>query len=115
MEIEGQTTELTDEQLTKMAIDPFADTEIRHFLVHRLEGDPAEVVRTQASANKPGLEQYRCLAQLCDPTAGGRNWLDSKHLYHPTQASSIQGLPAHIAEWKNLEMRVKSRSGEVVP
>ena len=84
-------------------------------LVHRLEGDPAEVVRTQASAKRPGIEQYRCLAQLCDPAAGGRNWVDSKHLYHPQPAKSLQDLPAHIAEWESLEMRVHARTGEAVP
>ena len=87
--------------------------ELRRFLLHRLEGDPAEVVRS--ASKKPGVEQYRCLAQLCDPTASGRNWVDSRSLYHPSPASSVQALPAKIAEWETLETRCKERSGESVP
>ena len=86
---------------------------MRRFLVHRLTGDPAEIVRTAAA--KPAAEQYRCLAQLCDPAAGGRNWSDAKALYHPTSAPNLQSVPARIAEWKSLETRCQARSGEKVP
>ena len=107
------TTELTPEFIESRGITAVGDAAIRRFLVHRLDGDPAEVVRN--SANKPGIEQYRCLAQLCDPAAGGRLWSDAQRLYYPTPASSVQAIPAKIAEWKNLELRCKARSGESVP
>ena len=113
--IESKTTELTPEFLESMAITPHTDAEIRRFLIHKLEGDPAEVIRTKASEGKGGLEQYRCLAQLCDPAAAGRNLSDSKLLYHPSPASSVQTLLARIAEWKLLELRCKARSGEIIP
>ena len=71
--IENMTEELTQEFIESLGISPKTDAEIKRFLVHQLDGDPAEIVRTQASQGKSGLEQYRCLAQLCDPTAGGRN------------------------------------------
>ena len=96
--IETQTQPLSPEFIEGLEITPQADAEIRRLLVHKLEGDPAEVIRTQASQGKSGLEQYRCLAQLCDPAAGGRNLLDAKHLFHPPPASSLQTLPARIAE-----------------
>ena len=111
--VEAMTQEVPNEYLQQHGIPATAETELRRFLVHRLEGDPAEVVRSMAKKN--GLEQYRCLAQLCDPSAGGRNWADSQQLYHPSPASSLQGLPSRIAEWEILESRCRSRSGEEVP
>ena len=63
--IEAMTQEIPNEYLQQHGIPITAETELRRFLVHRLEGDPAEVVRSMAKKN--GLEQYRCLAQLCDP------------------------------------------------
>ena len=113
--IESQTKELSPEFIESLNISPQVDSEIRRFLVHRLEGDPAEVIREKASQKKSGLEQYRCLSQLCDPAAAARNMSDSKHLFHPPPASSVQTLLARIAEWKNLEIRCKARSGEVIP
>ena len=94
--VEGMTTELTPEAISAMNISDRADAAIKRFLVHRLDGDPAEVVRN--SANKAGIEQYRCLAQLCDPSVEGRNWADAQHLYSPTPAGSVQAIPAKLAE-----------------
>ena len=45
---------------------------------------------------------------------GGRIWNDAQQLYHPTPASSLSALPAKLAEWKNLEVRCKARSGETL-
>ena len=72
--IESMTTELTPDYIASQGVSEATDLELRRFLVHRLEGDPAEMVRTAKS--KPGLEQYRILAQFCDPTAGGGAELD---------------------------------------
>ena len=83
--VESMTAELTPEFIESLGITAAGDAAIRRFLVHRLDGDPAEVVRN--SASKPGIEQYRCLAQLCDPAAGGRLWSDAQRLYYPTPAS----------------------------
>ena len=96
--IESQTTELTQEQIESLNISPQTDAEIRRFLVHRLAGDPAEIVRTKQSEGKAGVEQYRALAYFCDPAAGGRNLNEASALYHPQPASSIQTLPSRIAE-----------------
>ena len=113
--VESETKELSQSYIEDLNLSPQVDEGICRYLVHRLEGDPAEVVRQAASEGKSGIEQYRILAQLCDPAAAGRNWQDAKSLYHPTQASSMQNLLAHIAEWKQLELRCHSRSGEKVP
>ena len=51
MEIECITEELTPEFLNKMNVSAEVNSELCHFLVHRLEGNPAEVVRTQANAH----------------------------------------------------------------
>ena len=112
-QVESMKHELTPEFISGLNIPERADTAMRRFLVHKLDGDPAEIVQTKA--HLPGIEQYRTLAQLCDPTAGGRNWSDAQHLYYPSPAGSLQALPAKIAEWKNLESRCKARSGEKVP
>ena len=48
---------------------------MKRLMLHKLEGEPAEVVRSVSKRH--GLEQYRTLAQLCDPSAGGRNWADA--------------------------------------
>ena len=106
-------TELTSEYLESLKIPDAAEEELRRFLVHRLEGEPAEVVRN--ANRKHACEQWRQLSQLCDPTASGRNWVDAQQLYHPSPASSVQALPGRIAEWETLETRCQSRSGEKVP
>ena len=111
--VASQSTELTPEYIQSLNISPEVNASIKRFLVHKLDGDPAEVVRN--ASKKHGLEQYRLLAQLCDPTVSGRNWNDARWLYHPSPASSIASLPAKIAEWKNLEIRLKARSGETMP
>ena len=85
--VEAMTSELTTEFVNSQDIPDRVDKEIKRFLKHRLDGDPAEVVRN--SKDKSGLEQFRVLAQLCDPTVGGRNWHDVQQLYHPTPASSL--------------------------
>ena len=72
-------------------------------------------MRTKQSEGKAGVEQYRALAYFCDPAAGGRNLNEASTLSHPQLAPSIQALPSRIAEWKNLEIRVKARSGETMP
>ena len=69
--VESQSTELTPEYIQSLNISPEVNAAIKRFLVHKLDGDPAEVVRN--ASKKHGLEQYRLLAQLCDPTVSGRN------------------------------------------
>ena len=69
--VEATSTELAESYLESQSISDQTNLSIKRFLVHRLEGEPAEVVRL--ARNKHGLEQYRRLAQLCDPAAGGRN------------------------------------------
>ena len=105
--VEAMSSTLSDEYIEALKISDHVDSEIRRFLVHRLDGDPAEVVRN--SADKPGIEQYRCLAQLCDPAAGGRDWQDARHLYYPTPATTLQNVHAKIAEWKNFGATVQSQ------
>ena len=94
-------------------MDPTANLEVKRFLVHRLSGEPAEVVRNVSK--KHCLEQWRVLAQMCDPSASGRNFTDARMLYNPRCVSQLSQLPARLAEWKNLETKCLSRSGEQVP
>ena len=82
-------------------------------LVQKLSGDPAEVVGN--ARKKHGVERYRRLAQLCDSSAGARNWSDAQLLYHPAPASSMSVLLGKLTEWKNLETRCQARAGESVP
>ena len=111
--IESIASPLTPEFIESMNISPKVNATIKRMLVHRLEGEPAEVVRSVAQAH--GLEQYRMLAQLCDPSAGGRNWVDVQRLHHPSPAPNMHSLLSKIAEWKSLEVRVKARSGGAIP
>ena len=111
--IESKAEPLTDAFIRDQNISEQTNLQIKRFLVHRLAGDPGEVVRE--ARRKHALEQYRILAQLCDPAAAGRSWSDSQSLYHPSAATSIMALPAKIVEWKNLETRCKTRTGESVP
>ena len=60
--VESMSTPLTPEYIESQEISPKHNAIIKRFLLQRLEGEPAEVVR--AVASKHGLEQYRTLAQL---------------------------------------------------
>ena len=73
--VECMAAELSDDYISSLNISPQTDAAIKRLLVHRLKGDPGEIVRNKA--RKSGVEQYRSLAQLCDPSAGGRNFVDA--------------------------------------
>ena len=115
LEIESKAQELTQEFIDAQFVPEDVDLEIKRFLIHRLESDPEAVVRSANNEGKSGLEQYRRLAQFCDPSAHGHNWTDAQHLFHPSAAPTLQAVPSRILEWKNLETRCKARSGESVP
>ena len=55
--VESETKELSQSYLEDLNLSPQIDDGICRYLVHRLEGDPAEVVKTVST--KPGVEQFR--------------------------------------------------------
>ena len=58
--IETMATPLTDEYLASIRIDDQTHAALKRLLVHKLDGEPAEVVRSVSK--KHSLEQYRILA-----------------------------------------------------
>ena len=111
--VEGLRNELTEQEISAYQVTGHANTQLKRFLKHRTDGEPLELIRSVT--HQHGLEQYRRLAQMCDPTSGGRSWADSKALFNPPRVSHIGEVPARIAEWKTLERRCAARSGESIP
>ena len=98
--IENMTEELSQEFIESLQISPKTDAEIKRFLVHQLDGDPAEIVRTQASQGKSGLEQYRCLAQLCDPQQVGATGRTRNTCIRPSRPALYRHCPPALPSGK---------------
>ena len=111
--IETKAAPLTDDYIASLNISESTNAAIKRLLVHKLEGEPAEVVRSVS--RKHGLEQYRTLAQLCDPAAGGRDWADVQKLYHPSASTNLQSVPARIAEWNPSNCGAEKEQGRPCP
>ena len=86
------------------------DKELQLFLTLRTEGEALEVVR--GAEREPGLEQWRRLAALFDPSAAGRSLDDSRQILSPPKAAQIDDLSHTIRHWENLEQRHRERSGD---
>ena len=89
------------------------DQELQHFLISSTEGQALEIVR--GAEREPGLEQWRRLAALCDPSAAGRSLDDSRQILSPPKAVQIDDLSHTIQAWENLEQRHRERTGYQLP
>ena len=66
-----------------------------------------EVVR--GAEREPGLEQWRRLAALYDPSAAGRSLDDSRQTLSPPKAVKIDDLSLAIQAWEIVEQRYRER------
>ena len=89
------------------------DQELQHFLISRTEGEVLEIVR--GAEREPGLEQWRRLAALRDPSAAGRSLDDSRQILSPSKAAKIDDLSHTIQAWETLEQRHRERNGDQLP
>ena len=63
----------------------------------------------------PGLEQWRRLAALYDPSAAGRSLDDSRQILSPPKAAKIDDFSHAIQAWENLQQRHRERTGDQLP
>ena len=89
------------------------DQELQHLLISRTEGEALEVVR--GAERELGLEQWRRLAALYDPSVAGRSLDDSRQILSPPKAAKIDDLSHAIQAWENLERRHRERTGDQLP
>ena len=89
------------------------DQELQPFLILRTEGEALEIVR--GAEREPGLEQWRRLGALYDPSAAGRSLDDSRQILSPPKAAKIDDLSHTIPAWGNLEQRHRERTRDQLP
>ena len=89
------------------------DQELQHFLISRTEGEAPEIVRE--AEREPGLDQWRRLAALNDPSAAGRSLDDSRQILSPPKAAKIDDLAHTIQAWEILEQGHRGRTGDQLP
>ena len=89
------------------------DQEFQHVLISRTEGEPLELVR--GAEREPGLEQWRRLAALHDPSAAGRSLDDSRQNLSPPKAAKTDDLSHTIQAWEIWEQRHRERTGHQLP
>ena len=66
------------------------DQELQHFLVSRTEGEALEIVR--GAEREPGLEHWRRVGALYDPSAARRSLDNSRQILSPPKAAKIDDL-----------------------
>ena len=81
---EGSTNSIGDGDLTTFGVSADVDNDLKHLLIAKTEGDAREVVR--GADQKPGLEQWRKLAEKYDPRGAGRNLADTLAVLQPGRA-----------------------------
>ena len=86
---------------------------MQHFLISRTEGEALQIVR--GAEREPGLEQWRRLAALFDPSAAGRSLDDSRQILSPPEAAQIDDLSHTLQAWDILEQRHRERNGYQLP
>ena len=108
---EGSTNSIGDGDLTTFGVSADVDNDLKHLLIAKTEGDAREVVR--GADQKPGLEQWRKLAEKYDPRGAGRNLADTLAVLQPGRAESLATLGAKIQEWENAERRQIQRGNGI--
>ena len=89
------------------------DQELQHFLISSTDGEALESLR--GAEREPGLEQWRRLAALYDPSAAGRSLDDSRQILSPPKAPKIDDFSHAIQAWENLEQRHREHTGDQLP
>ena len=62
---------------------------IGQFLVQALDGSPAQIVSVARDEGHNVMEQWRLLAQFCDPASDARNSADRKYLHSPRTGEKL--------------------------
>ena len=101
--IEAQRTECSPEQIRDLAWPDAHSILLQTQLALNLRGDPE--LKVAAVADKHGYEQWRVLAQGCDPTSNEGNLAAGNALRSPPKAAGYSDLTAKINEWLADEKR----------